>query len=63
MANTRIQKHDVEMTIEEENATLRTTRSAGAFTISPELFEKVPNLRLNCSCMVLTPTSYIWLLN
>jgi hypothetical protein len=59
MANTRTQKHDVELGIEEENATLRTTRSAGAFTISPELFEKVLNLPLSCSCIVLTATSYI----
>jgi hypothetical protein len=59
MANTRTQKHDVELGIEEENATLRTTRSAGAFTISPELFEKVPNLPSSFSCIILTATSYI----
>lgn len=44
MSNTGPQKRDVEQAVEEENATLRATRSAGAFTISPELFEKVRDL-------------------
>lgn len=44
MSNTGPQKCDVELAIEEENETLRATRSAGTFTISPELFEKVRDL-------------------
>lgn len=44
MSNTGPQKRDVEQAVEEENATLRATRSAGTFTISPELFEKVRDL-------------------
>jgi len=38
------QKHEIQPTMHEENANLQHTRSAGAFTISPELFEKVGTL-------------------
>jgi hypothetical protein len=43
MSNTSPQKCDVALAIE-ENEALRATRSAGTFTISPELFEKVRDL-------------------
>jgi hypothetical protein len=47
----------------EENANLRHTRSAGTFTISPELFEKVRNPASIHRSTVLTASSYIRLLN
>jgi hypothetical protein len=52
------QKEEIALSIHEEHANLGHTRSAGAFTISPELFEKVrtpPSIHWS---MILIATSY-----
>jgi hypothetical protein len=53
------QKDEIAVSIHEEHANLQHSRSAGAFTISPELFEKVrtpPSIHWS---MILIATSYI----
>jgi hypothetical protein len=59
MSHAHPQKQEIAQVTEQENANLRHTRSAGAFTISPELFEKVRSPASIHSSMVLTPASYI----
>jgi hypothetical protein len=52
-------KDDIALSIHEEHANLQHSRSAGAFTISPELFEKVRTPPSIHWYMILIATSYI----